>query len=85
MEARVSALETRLARVELVLDEIRAELKAVRADLTGLRVEVAELRAEMRGRLTNIPTTFQLVYMQGAFVLAIFAAAFALLRFAPPH
>ena len=82
VEARVSALETRLARVEVVLDEIRAEFKAMRADLAGLRVEVAELCAEMRGRLTNIPTTFQLIYMQSAFVLAIFDASFAQLKFA---
>ena len=74
MEARVSALEARLARVEAVVEEIRKELQAIRVDL-----------ARIEGRLQNIPTTFQLIYMQGGFVLAIFVAAFALLRYAPPH
>jgi len=41
------------------------------------------MRGEMRGRYSNLPTTFQLIYMQGGFMLAIFAAAFALLRYAP--
>ena len=74
MEARVSALEARLARVEVAIEGIRKELQAIRVDL-----------ARIEGRLANIPTTFQFVYMQGGFVLAIFAAAFALLRFAAPH
>ena len=78
LEARVSALEARLARVE-------AAIEAMQKELLAIRIELAEMRAEMRGRLSNIPTTFQLIYMQGGFVLAIFAAAFALLRFAPPH
>lgn len=78
LEARVSALEDRLARLEIAVDEIRKELQAIRHEL-------AEMRGEMRGRFANLPTTFQLIYMQGGFVLAIFAAAFALLRFAPPH
>ena len=74
METRVSALEARLARVEVVVEEIRKELQSIRVDL-----------ARIEGRLQNIPTTFQLIYMQGGFVLVIFAAAFALLRYAPPH
>ena len=81
MEARVSAVEARLARLEAAVDEIRAELKAMRAEMTMLRLDVARIE----GRLQNIPTTFQFVYMQGGFVLAIFAAAFALLRYAPLH
>jgi hypothetical protein len=77
LEARVSAVEARLARVEAAIDSIQKELQAI-------RVDIAEMRAEMRGRLTNIPTTFQLIYMQTAFVAAIFAASFALLKFAAP-
>jgi len=85
MEARVSAVEARLARLEAAVDEIRAELKATRADMAAMHQELAEMRGEMRGRFSNLPTTFHLFYMQGGFVLAIFAAAFALLRYAPPH
>jgi len=81
MEACVSAVEARLARLKAAVDEIRTELKAIRADMAAIRQELAE----MRGRLSNLPTTFQLIYMQSGFVLAIFAAAFALLRYPPPH
>ena len=79
------AVEARLGRLEDAVDEIRAELKTIRADMASIRQELAEMRGEMRGRFANLPTTFQLIYMQGGFVLAIFAAAFALLRYAPPH
>jgi|tagenome__1003787_1003787.scaffolds.fasta_scaffold19601872_2 hypothetical protein len=74
-------LAARVIVLESAAGDIRAELKAIRAELTSLRLDVAEIK----GRLTNIPTTFQFVYMQAGFVLAIFAAAFALLRFAAPH
>ncbi len=74
-------VEARLTLLETAVAEIRIELKAIRGELAALRVDVAE----MKGRLTNIPTTFQLIYMQTAFVLAIFAAAFTLLRFGAPH
>ena len=85
LETRVSALEPRLARMETAIDEIRAELKAIRSEMTGLRVEVAEIK----GRLTNIPTTFQLVFMLAAFTVATFVGAtglsLAVLRFASGH
>ena len=77
----MSGLEAGLARLEVVVEEIRAELKAMRGEITQLRLDVAE----MKGRLQNIPTSFQLIYMQSAFVAAIFAVAFALLRYAPPQ
>jgi hypothetical protein len=32
--------------------------------------------------MRNLPTTFHMVFMQSAFVLAVFAAAFVLLRMA---
>ena len=85
LEARVSAVETRLERLESIVEEIRAELKAMRGELTALRLDVAEIK----GRLTNIPTTFQLVFMFAAFVVTTFAGAtglsLAVLRFGGPH
>jgi hypothetical protein len=60
--------------VEARLARLASVVDAIRLDL-----------AEIKGKLSNMPTTFQLVYMQGGFVLAIFAAAFTLLRYAPPH
>jgi hypothetical protein len=62
-------IEGRLAHLEAVVEEIRKELQAIRLDLT-----------RMDGRLSNLPTTLQLVFMQAAFILAAFAAAFAVMR-----
>ena len=63
-------LEARLAQLEANVDEIRKELQAIRIDL-----------ARMDGKLSNVPTVFQLLFMQAGLILAIFAAAFGLLKF----
>ena len=71
-------VEGRLARLEVAVDEIRKELQAIRLDI-----------ARVDGKLSNLPTTFQLVFMQAGFILAAFAAAFglslALLKLTAPH
>jgi len=65
----------RLAALETAVREIRQELQSIRLDL-----------AEIKGRLSNLPTTFQLVFMQGTIIIAVFAGAiglsFALMKFA---
>jgi hypothetical protein len=82
---REPGLETRVAMLEAAVAEVRAELKAIRSDLASIRLEVAEIK----GRLANMPTTFQLVYMRAAIVVAVFGGAiglsFAPLRFAAGH
>jgi hypothetical protein len=60
------------------ISELRTEMGQLRAEVGGLRVDVAEIKGAMR----NLPTTFHMVFMQSAFVLAVFAAAFVLLRMA---
>jgi hypothetical protein len=62
------------------LDEVRADLKAIRSDLTKLPLDVAE----MKGRISNIPTTFQLVFMFAAFVGAT-GLSLAVLKLAGAH
>jgi hypothetical protein len=76
---RAPNLETRVALLEAALDEIRTELKAIRAEVASLRLDMAE----MKGRLATVPSTFQLIYIQIAFILATFAGAVGILRFAP--
>ncbi len=61
--------EVRVAALEAAIGEIRADVRAIRLDL-----------AEVKGKLSNVPTTFQLVFMQAALILAIFAGAFGLLK-----
>ena len=63
LEARVSAVEARLDRLEAAINELRKELQA-------FRLEFVEFRAEMRGRLTNLPTNFQIAFMLAAFTVA---------------
>ena len=71
-------IEGRLARLEVTVDEIRKELQAIRVDL-----------ARIEGRLTNLPTTFQLVFMLAAFTVATFVGAtglsLAVLRLSGGH
>jgi len=71
-------MEARLARLETDVDEIRKELQAIRVDL-----------ARIEGRLTNLPTTFQLVFMLAAFTVATFVGAtglsLAVLRLSGAH
>jgi hypothetical protein len=71
-------VEARLARLEVAVDEIRKELQAIRIDL-----------ARIEGRLSNLPTTLQLVFMQATIIVAVFAAAvglsLALIRLAASH
>jgi hypothetical protein len=58
-------MEARVARLEKDMGEVRSDLKAVRVDI-----------AEIKGKLSNMPTTFQLIGL----VLAIMAATFAIVR-----
>jgi len=71
-------LEARLARLEASVEDIRKEILAIRLDL-----------AEIKGRLTNIPTTFQLVFMLATFTVATFVGAtglsLAVVRLAGGH
>jgi hypothetical protein len=64
----------------------------VEARLARLEVAVDAIRldlAEIKGKMSNMPTTFQLVLMQAAIIVTVFAAAIglslALLKFASGH
>ena len=67
-------VETRVAILEAAVNDIRRDLQAIRLDL-----------AEMKGKLSNVPTTLQLVFMQAGLILTIFAAAFGLLKLSSIH
>jgi hypothetical protein len=69
-----SGLEARVSAVETRLARIESAVDAMRLDL-----------AEIKGKLSNMPTTVTLFGL----IVTVFAAAFglsiAVLRFAPPH
>jgi hypothetical protein len=77
-------LETRVAVLEAAVTEIRTELKAIREDLANLKNVPIEL-AEIKGRLSNIPTSFQLVFILATFAVTSFLGAtglsLAIIRF----
>jgi len=66
--------------------QVRALAQHALPDLVtkdDLRLAVAELKAdlaEIKGRLANLPSAAQLLFMQIAIILAIFAGAFGLLK-----
>jgi hypothetical protein len=66
-------MSERKMRLEAALDEIRADVKAIRFDL-------AEIKARFQ-----MSRLHQLVFMQAALTLAIFAGAFGILKLASSH
>jgi hypothetical protein len=63
-----------VAVLEAAVTEIRTELKAIREDLANLKNVPVEL-AEIKGRLSNLPTSFQLVFVLATFAVTSFLGA----------
>ncbi len=74
MRKSCSAVIANFGEQNATIDKIRGDLRTIRIDLD-----------EIKGKLSNVPTTFQLVFMQAALILAIFVGAFGLLKLAAPH
>jgi hypothetical protein len=60
--------DLRLGLADLKAD-LKAEMAAIRGDIAGLT-----------GRMSNLPSAAQLLFMQLGIILAIFAGAFGLLK-----
>jgi hypothetical protein len=60
---------------------VEARLSALGAGQQAIRVDLAEIK----GRLSNMPTSFQLVFILAAFVVTIFAASLGLLKLTSLH
>ena len=56
-EQRLDRVEQRLDRVEALLEQLTVEVKQLAGDVKRLTIDVAEIK----GRLSQIPTSFQLV------------------------
>ena len=67
-------LEARVALLEVAVNEIRSDLKGIREELANLKNVPLEL-AEIKGRLSNIPTSFQLVFILATFAVTTFVGA----------
>jgi hypothetical protein len=73
--------ETRLTRVERHMDELRVLCPRLETKIDQLLKEVYELK----GRVSQLPSLWQLFLLLMTFVVAIFGLAFAFVRFAIPH
>ena len=62
-------MEHRVARLEADIKEVKSDLKEIRVDL-----------AEIKGRISQLPTIWQIISL----VIAILGAVFAFLRFGLP-
>ena len=69
-------MEARVARLEEDMREIKADLKALRSDMAELKPVRLEV-AEIKGRLSQIPTSWQIFAMN----FGLLAAAWGLARF----
>ena len=80
LEEDVKEMKSTLKSVETIVLEIRAELKHIfkAADYASLRAEIAEVK----GRVANLPTTWQMMVRLITTWSAGTAIVFSLLRFA---
>ena len=90
LEKRVTALEERLGRIETILTDLAPKITEIQltgakqADVNGIRLELAE----MKGKVSTLPTTWQMYSaMIGAVAtasLAVSGLIFTILRFSKP-
>jgi hypothetical protein len=78
-----SDFEQRLLRVERALADLQAQITRMEAKIDQLP-KAADF-FELKGRVSQLPTIWQLIWPLMAFVATIFGLAFVLLRFALPR
>jgi hypothetical protein len=72
-EQRVRVLEGNMREIKADLKRLLADVSEIKRDMLGMKLDVAEIK----GRLSQTPTTVQLISL----VFGIMAAAFAVLKF----
>lgn len=77
MEQRVAKLDAGVGDIKEVLKRLELAIAQIVKDVSSVKERLAGLE----GRVSQMPTTWQLI----TGVVAIFAAAFTLLRFGLPH
>ena len=73
-------MDMRVARLEDDMKEVKADLRAVKTDLSAIRSDLGYLK----GRMENLPTTWQMVTVLMTSQAALLAFAFALLKYMAP-
>lgn len=77
LEAVITRIDGTLIRLESKIDRIEARLDRVEARMDQFATDLAELK----GRVSQLPTVWQLMGM----IIAVFGLAFALIRFGLPQ
>jgi len=72
----MDGLERRVEAVEGDIRAIRGDVTALRGDVTKLGLDVAEIK----GRLSNMPTTFQVLTWFIGVAMALVALTFTIAR-----
>ncbi|MGE0258811.1 MAG: hypothetical protein AB7T18_08655 [Alphaproteobacteria bacterium] len=64
--------------MEARVSVLENDVKDIKADLRRIMVDIAEIK----GRVSQMPTSVQLLFMQAGLIVTLFGAAFALLKLA---
>ncbi len=83
LDGRVTALEEAIARFDTILLRLEGKMDRLEAKLEHL-AKATDL-AELKGRVSQLPTVWQLLGPIMAMIFAVFGLAFALLRFGLPR
>jgi hypothetical protein len=62
--------------IEAPVKALEDDMREIKGDLRRLALDVDEIK----GRVSNLPTAVQLMFMQAGLIIAIFAGAFGLLK-----
>jgi hypothetical protein len=65
-------------RMEARVSVLENDVKDIKADLRRIMLDTAEIK----GRVSQMPTSVQLLFMQAGLIVTLFGAAFALLKLA---
>ncbi|AGA64473.1 hypothetical protein B488_04810 [Liberibacter crescens BT-1] len=83
-EVRITLLERGLENIDKRFDKLEAKIDASISTL-GAKIEAQGKEiAEVKGKISQMPTTFQLIGIIITVVLAVMTASFTLLKFGAP-
>jgi hypothetical protein len=79
LNARFDEIDDRFAAIDARFGQLEGDMNVRFGKLEG---DMNARFAGLEGRLSNLPTTIQLIFMQATLIVAIFVAAYGLLKLA---
>jgi hypothetical protein len=77
----VDPMEARVARLEDDMREIKTDLKALREEVRSGFYRVAVDLAEVKGRMSHLPTVWQINLQMIGLIFTVLGGAFVILRY----